>query len=185
METNPPLGRNDIAERIVQMADAELNGDRLTTLVRSSQPATTAHIKRAFGTLGIDLGYKVAAHGFPDSHFGEWLYDIAWFVLGDAEIMIRQPVVIESEWAPGGSVKSASEVDGDFQKLVQARADVRVWLALLPNTEIMKIHVENCKRQARMFAGSTSDDLYVFILYNWTTRLTSIEKFTVGDLEAR
>ena len=40
-------------------------------------------MKHAFGALGLTLGYRIAASGFPDAHFGEWLYDMAWLVLGE------------------------------------------------------------------------------------------------------
>jgi hypothetical protein len=50
---------------------------------------------------------------------------------------------------------ASAEVDGDFQKLVQARAEVRVWLAHCPNQALTREHIANRKRQAAHFDGGS------------------------------
>jgi len=60
---------------------------------------------------------------------------------------------------------------------VQARAEVRVWLVLVPNQDVSDKHVHNCKRQARGFTGALPGDTYIFVVYNWTNSQTLIERF--------
>ena len=54
-------------------------------------------------------------------HGGEWLFDALWYLADKKDEFMRSiPLVAECEWAQGGDV-----ID-DFQKLLVARADVRV-----------------------------------------------------------
>jgi hypothetical protein len=52
--------------------------------------------------------------------------------------MTRQIVVLESEWKHGVLVSQNAKVDGDFQKLVQARAEVRVWISSSHNPALAR-----------------------------------------------
>ena len=107
------------------------------------------------------------------------MYDMVWYTMRDG-FLVGQAMVLESELKPGGSVLTSAEVDGDFQKLVQARAEIRVWLALFPNELLASQHLANCKRQACSFENGMPEDTYIFIIYNWTTGTTLVEEFVVG-----
>ena len=175
------LDRNQLAERIEQTATLAFEGSRLTELLRASFTSMTKEAMRVFGGVGKDLGYQVAAAGYQ----GAWLYDMVWYTTDAAGMLLQLPMVLESELNPGGSVSKSADVDGDFQKLVQARAGVRVWLVACPNQKLARTHIANCKRQACLFAAATSGDAYVFIVYDWTTASTTVERFQVdvpGDV---
>jgi hypothetical protein len=60
-------------------------------------------------------------------------------------MMIELPTVLESELNPGPRHRDA--VDEDVQKLVQARAGVRVWISASPNNA--RQHIDNCNEQIR------------------------------------
>lgn len=172
--------RHDLAERIEEVAKSAFEGGRLKGLLCTlSWTATTKAIKEVFGNLGKQLGYHVAASGYPLADDGEWLYDMCWYTVLRNGVFSKLAMVLESELNPGGSVINASEIDGDFHKLVQARADVRVWFALLPNPAMTTKHIENCKIQARAFGGAMPGDVYVFIAYDWTDSATIVERFEV------
>ena len=163
------LDRNQLAERIEQAANAHFEGSRLTELLGTGFMPITKVIKSVFGDLGKSRCFRVAAAGYPGADEGEWLYDMLWNESADG-VMTRQAMVLESELKPGGSVLSSAEVEGDFQKLVQARSDVRVWLALLPTQDLAVRHIANCKRQAKLFEGAMPEDTYVFVVYVWQTK---------------
>jgi hypothetical protein len=78
-------------------------------------------------------------------------------------------MVLESELRR--NVKEADAVDGDFHKLVQARADVRVWISTSPGRA--RLHIDNCKKQIQEFDGTQPGDCYIFLL------------FTIGELKRR
>ena len=131
----------------------------------------TKSVKRIFGNLGNSLDFKVAAAGFPKADEGEWRYDMVWYVLDNDGFQVRLPMVLECEWNPDFTI------DTDFQKLVQARADVRVWISALGNSERVRQHIENCKKQIQQFLGSCTGDKYIFVICDWTTAETIIEHF--------
>lgn len=174
--------KDEVLEKIVDMARSRLDGTRLTELLHGSRwRPTTAHVKAAFGDLGKkELKFRVAASGYPGADDGEWLYDMLWYSVDEDGCLARIAMALESEFKPGGSVLNAASVDGDFEKLVQARAEIRVWFALLPNPDQARTHLENCKRLASRFAGASPGDQYVFIIYDWTNKSTAVETFTVG-----
>jgi hypothetical protein len=108
----------------------------------------------------------------------EWLYDLVWFQL-EKGYLTRQILVMECELDPDPLL------DGDFQKLVQARADVRLWVSCAPNEKLAEDHLKNCKQQAALFSGAVAGDSYIFVMDNWTVPKTSVERFVVGRNDVR
>ena len=70
-------------------------------------------------------------------------------------------------------------VDGDFQKLTQARAEVRVWVAQLPTKELKVQHVKACVDQAKAFKLRQPGDTYLLITDHWYSDGTDVELFCV------
>lgn len=135
----------------------------------------TSIVKNALGNLGHELGFEVCAAGYPGADEGEWLYDMSWFTLDHARggFLLTQPMVLESEWSPN------LIMDDDFQKLVQARADVRVWVFAAANADEVREHIDRCREQAQVFTGRTGGDRYVCAGFDWLTRTFVIESFQV------
>jgi len=176
------LTREQIVARIVEVAKISFDGSLLTKHLRGSFLTATKNIKQVFGDLGKDFGFVVAASGYAGADDGEWLYDMSWFVSDPKSgLFLRQPLALESELNPGGGVKFSAAVDADFHKLVQARAEIRVWLAAVPNQTLAEAHIANCKQQARLFQDASGDDTYILILYNWERGDTFIESFRVDQ----
>jgi hypothetical protein len=117
------------------------------------------------------IQYEVAASGYYRADQGEFLYDMVWYQL-DRGFVLRQPMVMEVDYA----VSPTNTVDDDFQKLVQARADVRVWITTCENLSDMDRHVANCEKQIRLFAGSQLDDQYVLLFFEWDTRTCVVRR---------
>lgn len=115
-----------------------------------------------FQKLGRDLGYEVGPG---------WLYDMYWCMEEPAKngrFLTGIPMVLETERKPD------PHLDGDFQKLVQARADVRVWISTCSNA---RSHINICEEQIRLFDGTRSGDQYVFAVYDTTTKQPLIEHY--------
>jgi hypothetical protein len=126
----------------------------------------TGFVKTSIGDLGKNLGYMVSASGYKGADQGEFLYDMIWYELGDDGFVLRQQMAMECE----NNISPSNCVDDDFQKLVQARADVRVWVSTAVNSSDIEQHIRNCESQIRKFYGSQPGDQYVLLFFNWTDR---------------
>lgn len=129
-----------------------------------------------FGVLGAQLGYDVAAHG-KGLKYGEWLYDMSWSEMQpvrEGSFFGRQVLVLETESAPD------PHLDGDFQKLVQARAEVRVWIAKVKPQQSVEKHVATCKEQIKRFEGTMPTDIYIFLIYDSSEKAAVFEYFEAG-----
>ncbi|MGH7949076.1 MAG: hypothetical protein ACREQF_07630 [Candidatus Binataceae bacterium] len=170
------MDRIQLANRVEQEAKDSFGGTRLVDFLRTGWRSATDSVKKTFCDLGRELGFQVAAAGYRGADQGEWLYDMVWYVLEDG-LMVRQALVLESEWKHGVPVGQSVEVDDDFQKLVQARADVRVWISTSPNPQMARQHITNCKTQVAKFSGTVPGDTYLFIIADWTSASTIVERF--------
>ena len=109
---------------------------------------------------------------------GEWLYDVTWCEYDENDFLTSVPVVAECEWRNLGDIKD------DFEKLLLARAAVRV----------MVFDGRYCKNGAEAlankfcdwvgaFEGSQKGDTYLLVAYEevitpWNFRYFNI---TVND----
>src|ERR1700730_8631368 len=99
------------------------------------------------GNLGHSLRFFFAASEYAGADQPQFLYDMAWYELDGRGYQLGQPMVMECEWRTG----STAEADDDFQKLVQARADLRVWVAVSENALDISWHIASCEEQIRLF----------------------------------
>ncbi|HLA36229.1 MAG TPA: hypothetical protein VJ001_15305 [Rhodocyclaceae bacterium] len=150
----------------------ETVSDQIKTLL-GGRKEWTRSLKDALGCLGREQGFEICASGYPGAQEGEWLYDMSWVVLDRDNYgsLKRLAVVVESEWAPD------PQLDGDFQKLVQARADIRVWIFISANGAEVRNYIARCKKQVELFQGSISGDRYIFVGFDWAEKGVQIERF--------
>ncbi len=162
---------NNIADKIMEAVEAL----PFPAMLKSGQGNRTAI--DILGKLGRKLGYKILCRRshFSDTDDVEWLYDMTWYTEDKEKFFTGMSMVLESEL--NRRPKHRDEVDGDFHKLVQARADVRVWISTSPNDA--RLHIDNCKRQIQLFSGTTSGDQYMFAVFDWTAEKPLIERFVV------
>ncbi|MGY3370220.1 hypothetical protein ACVWZL_007345 [Bradyrhizobium sp. GM2.4] len=146
----------------------------MPTVVRG-QSHPTMELKRFFHDLAVDQKFEVTVTGIKGAYGGEWLYDLAWHVQSDG-FYRRQVLVMESEMRLG-RIAQSDQVDGDFHKLVQARADMRVWAAALATSELLAKHLATCKQQIDSFCHSEPGDYYLFILFAWSSGNTTVEAY--------
>ena len=83
----------------------------------------TRRVKSALIQLGMQRHYTpYPPPADPQGSVGEWLYDVIWVRMDGQNHVMGAPLVAESEWGDPG------EVWDDFQKLLVARAEVRVMI---------------------------------------------------------
>jgi hypothetical protein len=175
----------DLIRSVEAAAKARYESDLLRHLFRGTmgempamvkgQSQPTMEIKRFFRDLAVPCRFDVTVTGIDGTYGGEWLYNLAWHVQA-GEFYRRQVLVLESEMKLGKVAESA-QVNGDFHKLVQAMADIRVWAAALNSPMLLAQHLDNCKRQIDAFTQGAADDYYLFILFDWSTGNTTVEGY--------
>ena len=102
-----------------------------------SRPWWTNHVLTTLCTWGLAKGFSVGASGMQDNERlaavaqqhggeigGEWLYNFTCLKYTPGEWLKRIPLVAECEW--NIQEKNQDEVNKDFEKLLLARADVRL-----------------------------------------------------------
>ena len=136
---------------------------RLPNLQDASDAEWTREVKIALCKIGKCHEYTTCA-SVPDDHadHGEWLYDVVWLVYspGEKKVELLQsvPLVAESEWG------NEDDIDEDFQKLLLARATIRVMIFGGANED----NDETAKRLVRLvkhFKLGGSDDAYLLAGY--------------------
>src|SRR6266540_1202920 len=155
--TTPKRTRLDRTERQVTRAVDRLGG--VGTHRGWHRADWTRAVKREVARLGKRNGHYVCAASVNEAHWGEWLYDVCWLHMDRGDFLGRVPLVMECEW-------QANEVENDFLKLVQARADhrVMVFYPYAGRTAITSAHelMENAQR----FRHSDPGDRYLFGYWN-------------------
>ena len=102
--------------------------ERLDDLYRELNPNDigTEAVKTALlkACKAIDKKFYVYASALavPPAAGGEWLFDVTCLNYDDEDFLRRMPLVAESEWG------NENDIYDDFQKLLLARADVRVMI---------------------------------------------------------
>ena len=172
------------AEEITEIVRRIL--ENLTTPLVASRRQRTRDVKTALGAAGRVHGYWVCTGGLPrDSaaaDSGEWLYDLCWLSYqsdGD-ESLVDADLVVESEWTGG------EYLDEDFQKLLLARATVRLMIFDGGNPAGADQTASRLARQVAAFRCTRDDDTWLFAA--WVTddnkRGWSFRWYTVRQGEA-
>lgn len=171
--------RRELARRIEQVAQITCSDERFKQLLSNTGwQFTTGAIKDVFVDLGRQLGYQVAASGSSNVDDAAWLYDVSWHGMSKDGLFDQLGMALKVGRESDGSI-TEDDVDWEFNKLIQARAEVRVWLSLVPNSGLTANHFDNWKMQIRAFLATQVGDTYLFIIYDWVTTNTLIELFVV------
>lgn len=104
----------------------------------------TRDIKSGMATLGFNENYSVWASGVEERDSGgnarivnqEWLFDLTWIEYegrGPTRKMKSLPLVLESE-LPTDKARKEQEVLDDFEKLIVARAGLKVMIFQVDQT---------------------------------------------------
>lgn len=126
----------------------------------------TKEIKTRLCKIGNDLGYYTCASQVDRKcvNQGEWLFDVAWLDWEKKDKKLKSvPLVAESEWG------DLDHIRDDFQKLLVARADVRLmvcdagWICG-DDSNAQKTAKQLC-RWIKAFKGSQAGDTYLLVAW--------------------
>jgi hypothetical protein len=100
----------------------------------------------------------------------EWLYDLLWLRVHQTEdktTILDSPLVAEIEWA---SALDNGPIRHDFQKLLIARADLRLMIFRAPDSKQGRTIVQELVEQIGTYAHTKRGDRYLFACYGTRTR---------------
>lgn len=112
------------AQRILEIIDAIQAGLNSVDVHASADwKEFTKAFKTSLCKLGTERQFHVGASNVPseDRNYGEWLYDVTWLDYDDKHLL-NVPLVAEIEWGNWSAIRD------DFEKLLLARADVRLMI---------------------------------------------------------
>ncbi|MGH0029286.1 MAG: hypothetical protein ACQGVC_05820 [Myxococcota bacterium] len=105
----------------------------------------TTKVKEALAKAGRARGYQVFASSASGVDGGEWLFDLCWLSYR-GEWLVDAPLVVESEWLP-------HSLDDDFQKLLVARAKLRLMVFPARNSEAADALFERFEASVKRFSA--------------------------------
>ena len=139
--------------RIMQAVSEALKG--LTIKPWNNKKATTA-IKTKLCHIGQDrFGCNVCLTGVQRADYPEWLYDVTWLKYDSVLFLIDTPLAAECEWGNTG------DIEDDFQKLLLARASVRLMIFGGWDECGTKTKLEWMANQIRKFEPSRDEDAWL------------------------
>jgi len=121
------------------------------------------------------LGYVVCASECKGADNGEWLFDLTWVAErklpnGGTEF-IDMPLVVESEW----NEDFEEEILSDFDKLMVARAWLRVMIFQGPDSQTKMRCFDGLRERIQAFVGSQSGGRYLFACFNYDPAVFDVE----------
>ena len=172
------------------LQDAELSNPQN----RNRRGLWSRKIKTSLCDVGNNLGYYVCANrvNIECANHGEWLYDVTWIEYEEDRIPATRlkeiPFVTECEWVNNQDVKE------DFEKLLQARAGIRLMICNGWKRSNENFAQEVAERLANMvgeFNDSQSNDVNILVTwkrvegapYQWNFRFFELGPGNVEPIE--
>ncbi len=155
------MKRNVVTKKIVKTLCADINPE----IAEGWNDAQwTNAVLNSLCELGSgEFKCNVWTTGHPEcANGGEWLYDQTWTFpkSGDWNNGWSIPMIAECEWG------NLDKIREDFEKLPQARADLRVMIIDVDRWNYNANEVAQRLRDwARLFQGSKPNDLYLIVMY--------------------
>ncbi len=128
----------------------------------------TKEIKNRLCSFGKEKRYwTYASSDMADG--GEWLYDVTWLTYS-GDRLLNTELVLESEWDVNG-------IDFDFQKLLLAKAELKVLIFQQKSAYAAQKKYEDLILQINKYAKSTSDEHYLFSCWLQDERVFFHQKY--------
>lgn len=119
------------------------------------QPQWSQAVKRGLVDLAKAYGWEAHASQCDNPDRPEWLYDVTW-LQRTGGIIADSPLVAEIEWLHDGR-----EIMKDFQKLLLARAEVRLMVFEASNPTRARELTDELIAQARAYSRTEPGDRYI------------------------
>ena len=131
--------------------------------------------------IGRSFGYEVYANPryVPERERdgGEWLYDVTWLEYDrrDTGELTDAPLVAESEWG------DLPHIEDDFEKLLLARAGVRVMIFGGGDEPVSRKIAERLAVKVREFNGARAEDAWLLAAWEQDGDAWRFRYFTIGS----
>ena len=137
----------------------------------------THAVKSELCAAGLDLGYYVCTSGVAQADHGEWLFDQVWMNWTPTPRQLeRIGLVVECEWS-----RTQAEIFDDFEKLLVARADVRLMIFQAPTAEEVADLFARLRTATQGFSQHQSGDYYMLAGYDRQARQFLRDGFLIND----
>ena len=145
-------------------------------------------VKTKLCKIGQKFGCKVGARADEvdeaDRDYGEWLYDVTWLeyererdgLKWPAMALIEALLVAECEWGRGKNLEYIVE---DFEKLLLARADIRLMIFDGNHKPGSKEIAERLAGKVREFKSSRAEDTWLLAAWEGSNDDWSFKYFTI------
>ena len=142
----------------------------------NSNPVWTNAIATKLCEIGRGFNFQVRATA-EEANRPEWLYDVIWLE-GDDGRLVAAPFVAECEW------KEPKQINYDFDKLLLARASVRLMIYdgnFKPGSREI---AEELARRIREFTESRAEDAWLLAAWErcgeqaWRFRYFTVGKYS-------
>ena len=140
----------------------------------------TMAVKTELCRIGRSFGYKVYANpkfvAESERDGGEWLYDVTWlqYETGGGEL-IKAPLVAECEWKP------KQEIENDFEKLLLARAGVRVMIVDAGDKPDSERIANRLAEKVKAFKRPRAEDAWLLVAWETNGDGWRFRYFTIGS----
>jgi hypothetical protein len=128
--------------------------------LESKKKNWTNLIKKKFLEYGLSLGYEVRVSK-TQGNKSEWLFDMVWFASIDGYID-HVYLVLESEFEP-----RIYNIVEDFNKLLVARADIRVMIFARGKTYQVEETIKDIEKRIKSFSQTIPGDTYFLYGLSW------------------
>ena len=141
-------------------------------------PIWTRVIQSRLCRAGQALKYYVCTSGVAQANRGEWLFDQVWmnWTHNTPRQLERISLAVECEWD-----RKWDEIFYDFEKLLVARADVR--LMIFQATDAQSVHVlfDLLRHKTHGLTQHQSDDYYMLAGYDMAEGRFLRDGFRIND----
>ena len=178
--------------KIMRAVRDGLNSIRVDKSVESDAWWTKT-VKTELCKIGRKFGCKVGAKADEvdeaDRDYGEWLYDVTWLeyererdgLKWPATALIKVPLVAECEWGVDENLEYIIE---DFEKLLLARADVRLMIFDGNQEPGSKEIADMLARKIRLFDSTEEGDAWLLAAWEGSNQDWSFRYFTIKANQA-
>ena len=137
----------------------------------------THAVKSELCAAGQALGYYVCTSGVAQADHGEWLFDQVWmnWTLTPRQLK-RIGLVVECEWS-----RTQAEIFDDFEKLLVARADVRLMIFQALTAPDVHALFARLRAETQGFPQHQSGDYYMLAGYDRATSSFLRDGFLIND----
>lgn len=138
----------------------------------------TKEIKDSLNGLAQPQNNMHACYSGCDGGAGEWLFDVCWLEYSEPNFgrpLKRLLLAAECEWGNQG------DIFDDFEKLLVARADVRLMMFDDSKLQSWQSTLKKLCEMAEIFTGSTKDDRFVFACYLCKEKRFEIFEWKIGE----